>query len=80
MKATVYGIGRPADYGDGKEVDAEDAELVPRDCIRRLVPPEEAQQLSDRVCAAKAVGALALEPVKREYQTQCGARGSRPAG
>jgi hypothetical protein len=67
MKAAVYGIGRAADYSDGKEVDVEDTALAARDCIRGLLSPEEAQQLSDRVCAAKAVGALALEPVKREY-------------
>jgi hypothetical protein len=76
MKAAVCGIGRAADYSDGKEVDVEDAALVARDCIRRLLSPEEAQQLSDRVCAAKAVGALALEPVKRELLTPDVVRGA----
>jgi hypothetical protein len=43
-----------------KKLDDEDAALVPANCIGRLLLAEEAQQLSDRICAAKADGALQL--------------------
>jgi hypothetical protein len=43
-----------------KKLDEGDAALVPANCIGRLLLAEEAQQLSDRICAAKADGALRL--------------------
>jgi hypothetical protein len=48
------------DYCDGKKLDDGDAALVPANCIGRLLLAAEAQQLSDRICAAKADGALQL--------------------
>jgi hypothetical protein len=54
-RVAVRGIGRAADYGDGKELD-EDVALVPPNCIGRLLLAKEAQQLSDRLSAAKANG------------------------
>jgi hypothetical protein len=56
-RSAVCGIGKAADYSDGKALDDEDAALVPPTCIGRLLLAEEAQQLSDRLCAAKADGA-----------------------
>jgi hypothetical protein len=55
-RVAVRGIGRPVDYSDGKKLDDEDAALVPPNCIGRLLLAKEAQQLSDRLCAAKANG------------------------
>ena len=59
-RVAVRGIGKAADYSDAKKLDDEDAALVPPDCIGRLLLAEEAQQLSDRICAAKASGAQEL--------------------
>jgi hypothetical protein len=44
-RVAVRGIGRPADFSEVKEVDTEHASLIPRDCIGRLLSPEEARQL-----------------------------------
>ena len=66
MKAAVYGIGKAADYSDGKEVEEGHQALVPRNCIGRLLSANEAQQLFDRMSAARADGATTLEPVERE--------------
>jgi hypothetical protein len=57
-RVAVRGIGRAVDYSDAKKLDDGDAALVPANCIGRLLLAEEAQQLSDRICAAKADGAL----------------------
>ncbi len=57
MKAAVYGIGKAADYSDGKEVEEGHQALVPRNCIGRLLSANEAQQLFDRMSAARADGA-----------------------
>jgi hypothetical protein len=54
-RVAVRGIGRAADYGDGKELD-EDVALVSPNCIGGLLWAKEAQQLSDRLCAAKVNG------------------------
>jgi hypothetical protein len=59
-RVAVRGIGKAMDYSDAKKLDDEDAALVPPDCIGRLLLAEEAQQLSDRICAAKADHALRL--------------------
>jgi hypothetical protein len=42
MRLAARGIGNPADFGEGKELDAERAALVPRDLIGKLLLPEEA--------------------------------------
>jgi hypothetical protein len=57
-RVAVRGIGRAVDYSDAKKLDDGDAALVPANCIGRLLLAEEAQQLSDRICTAKADGAL----------------------
>jgi hypothetical protein len=57
-RVAVRGIGKAVDYSDAKKLDDEDAALVPANCIGRLLLAEEAQQLSDRICAAKADRAL----------------------
>ena len=59
-RVAVRGIGKAADYSDAKKLDDGDAALVPANCMGRLLSAEEAQQLSDRICAAKADGALQL--------------------
>jgi hypothetical protein len=59
-RVAVRGIGKAVDYSDGKKLDDGDSELIPPDCIGRLLLAEEAQQLSDRICAAKAGGAQEL--------------------
>jgi hypothetical protein len=59
-RVAVRGIGKAMDYSDAKKLDDEDAALVPPDCIGKLLLAEEAQQLSDRICAARADGALRL--------------------
>jgi hypothetical protein len=59
-RVAVRGIGKAVDYSDAKKLDDEEAALVPANCIGRLLLAEEAQQLSDRICAAKADGALQL--------------------
>jgi hypothetical protein len=45
MQLALRGIGRTADYSEGKEVDAERAALIPRDLIGRLLLPDEAQKI-----------------------------------
>ena len=45
MRLAAHGIGNPADFGEGKELDAERAALVSRDLIGKLLLPEEAQEL-----------------------------------
>ena len=65
-RVAVRGIGKAVDYSDAKKLDDGDAALVPANCIGRLLLAEEAQQLSDRICAAKADRALQLvEPGDR---------------
>jgi hypothetical protein len=56
MQAAVRGIGRAADYAEGKEVAAEHAALIPQDCISRLLSPQEAQQLIERIGSALTQG------------------------
>ena len=53
MRAAAQKIGRAADCAEGKEIDAEHAALVPGDHIGRMLSPEEAGQLIDRMRAAK---------------------------
>ena len=67
MRATVRGIGRAAEYFEGKEVDAEHAALVPQDCIGRLLSHEEARQLIERMGAAKAEREPTAEPMKHNH-------------
>ena len=57
-RVAVRGTGRAVDYSDAKKLDDGEAVLVPANCIGRLLLAEEAQQLSDRICAAKADRAL----------------------
>jgi len=45
LRLALRGIGKAADYSEAKEVDAERAALIPRDCIGRLLLPDEAQKL-----------------------------------
>ena len=66
MRAAVRGLGKAADYFEGKEVDAEHAALVPPHCIGRLLSPEEARQLIERMASAKTQGPPAAEPTKHE--------------
>jgi hypothetical protein len=53
-RVAVRGIGKAVDYSDAKKLDDGDAALVPANCIGRLLLAEEAQRLSDRICAANA--------------------------
>jgi hypothetical protein len=65
-RVAVRGIGKAVDYSDAKKLDDGDAALVPANCMGRLLLAEEAQQLSDRICAVKAGHALqSVEPVDR---------------
>ena len=66
MRAAVGGIGKAADYIEGKEVDAEHAAPVPQDCIGRQLSPEEARQLIEQMGSAKTEGTPAAEPMKHE--------------
>jgi hypothetical protein len=59
-RVAVRGIGKAADYSDARKLDHGEAALIPANCIGRLLLAEEAQQLSDRICAAKADRALQL--------------------
>ena len=45
MRLAVRGIGTPADFSEGKEVDVERAVLIPREFMGRLLLPDEAQKL-----------------------------------
>jgi hypothetical protein len=56
-RVAVRGIAKAAEYSEGKELDAEDAALIPPTCIGRLLLADEARQLSDELCAARADGA-----------------------
>jgi hypothetical protein len=67
MQAAVQGIGRVADYSEGKEVAAEHAALIPQDRIGRLLLPEEAQQLIERIRSALTQGTPTAEPKKNEH-------------
>jgi hypothetical protein len=65
-RVAVRGIGKAVDYSDAKKLDDGDAALVPANCMGRLLLAEEAQQLSDRICAVKAGHALqSVGPVDR---------------
>jgi hypothetical protein len=64
-RVAVRGIGEPTEYSDGKELNDEDAALVPPACVGRLLLAEEAQQLSDRLCAIRADGSRGA--VEREW-------------
>jgi hypothetical protein len=44
-RIAVRGIGRSADYSEGKEIEAEHAALIPPEFIGRLLSPEEVRQL-----------------------------------
>jgi hypothetical protein len=59
-RVALRGIGKAVDYSDAKKLDDGDAALVPANCIGRLLLAEDAQQLSDRICTARADGALQL--------------------
>jgi hypothetical protein len=48
MRLAVKGIGSPADFSEGKEVDVERAVLIPREFMGRLLLPDEAQKLRVR--------------------------------
>ena len=63
MRARAWlfaGLARLRITATRKNLDDEDAALAPPDCIGKLLLAEEAQQLSDRICAAKADRALQL--------------------
>jgi hypothetical protein len=44
-RVALQGIGRPADYSEAKPVEAEHALLIPRECIGRLLSPDETERL-----------------------------------
>jgi hypothetical protein len=44
-RLAVWGIGRAADYSDGKQVDPVCAGLIPRNFLGRLLLPDEALKL-----------------------------------
>jgi hypothetical protein len=54
MLAVAHGIGRAADYSEGKEVDAEHAALVPRDHVGRMLSPPEAQRLIEQMASRRS--------------------------
>ena len=55
MRAAVAGIGKAADYSEGKEIDAVHVGLTPREMIGRLLSPEEAIELRGRLTATGPV-------------------------
>jgi hypothetical protein len=59
-RVAVRGIGKAVDYSHAKKLDDGEAAVVPANCIGRLLLAEGAQQLSDRICAAKADRTLRL--------------------
>ena len=61
MRAAVAGIGKAADYSEGKEIDAVHVSLIPREMIGRLLSPEEAIELKGRLTATDS-GPVAESP------------------
>jgi hypothetical protein len=50
-RVAIRGIGKAAEYSDGKGLDDEDAALVPPTCIGRLLLPDEAHVArAERFC------------------------------
>lgn len=47
MRAAFGGIGKPFDYSEGAELNADHAALVPQDWIGKLLSPKESQAISD---------------------------------
>jgi hypothetical protein len=47
-RVAVRGIGSAADYREGKEVEVEHRDLIPRECVGSLLSPEETQNLPQR--------------------------------
>ena len=52
MRAAVAGIGKAADFFEGKEIDVMHVGLIPREMIGRLLSPEQAIELKGRLTAA----------------------------
>jgi hypothetical protein len=65
-RAVVDGIGWAQDYSEGKEVNPKYAAQLPQDCIDRLLMPDEARQLIDRVGATQPNGVTVLRAQDRE--------------
>jgi hypothetical protein len=53
LRAAIGEIGEVDDYSSGQEVDPERARMVPKDHIGRLLSPEEAANLLDRIERAR---------------------------
>lgn len=64
MRAAVCGIGKAVNYAEGMELSAELAARIPQDCMGRLLAPEEARHLIERI------GASALEPVMKSMASE----------
>lgn len=49
MRAAVAGLGKAADFSEGKEIDPAHVKRVPPELIGRLLSPEEAAELTNRL-------------------------------
>jgi len=61
LRLALRGIGKAADYSEAKEVDAERAALIPRDCIGRLLLPDEAQKCESAWNKDPAFGVIGIQ-------------------
>jgi hypothetical protein len=59
LRAAAQGIGRATEYSAGKAVEVELRPLLPKNCIGRLLSPQEARQVVDLVGATDAGGRCA---------------------
>jgi hypothetical protein len=65
-RAVVDGIGWAQDYSEGKEVNPKHVAQLSQDCIGRLLTPDEARRLIDRVGATQPNGLAVLRALDRE--------------
>jgi len=49
MRAAVAGIGKAADFSQGLEIDAAHVRAIPQELIGRLLSPEQAAELKERL-------------------------------
>ena len=55
MRAAVAGIGKAADFSEGREIDAAHVGAIPQELIGKLLSPEQAVELKGRLANSGAV-------------------------
>jgi hypothetical protein len=56
MRAAVAGIGKAAEFSEGLEIDAAHVCAIPQELIGKLLPPEQAPELKERLSDGGPIG------------------------